>query len=304
VPDSLAQAYPSKVVRYVVTDGAGSAVDILARIVAEGLSAIYGQQVIVDNRPGAGGNIGADMAAHAPADGYTMVQIATTHTVNASLYKSLGYDLVRDFAPVTELASAPAIAVVPVSSPAKSIGDLIRMAKAKPGELTYASAGSGTCGFLAAELFRRQASVDMVHVPYKGGSPAVTAVISGESSVIFAPLAAALQQVVQGRLRALAVSTAQRLPMLPEYPTIAEAGVPGYEFSCWYGLLVPAKTPTNIVAAIHSAVTKVLNDPAVRKRLADMGYIPVGDRPEEFAAHIKSQIESFRPITRDMPQPQ
>jgi tripartite-type tricarboxylate transporter receptor subunit TctC len=200
VPDSRAQAYPSKVVRYVVTDGGGSAVDILARIVAEGLSAIYGQQVIVDNRPGAGGNIGADMAAHAPADGYTMVQIATTHTVNASLYKSLGYDLVRDFAPVTELASAPAIAVVPVSSPAKSIGDLIRMAKAKPGELTYASAGSGTCGFLAAELFRRQASVDMVHVPYKGGSPAVTAVISGESSVIFAPLAAALQQVVQGKI--------------------------------------------------------------------------------------------------------
>jgi tripartite-type tricarboxylate transporter receptor subunit TctC len=304
VPDSRAQAYPSKVVRYVVTDAGGSGTDTLARIVAEGLSAIYGQQVIVDNRPGAGGNIGADMAAHAPADGYTMVQIATTHTVNASLYKTLGYDLVRDFAAVTELASGPSIVVVPASSPAKSIGDLVRMAKAKPGEMTRASAGTGTCSFLAGELFTRQAGVDMVHVPYKGGPPAVTAVMSGETSVYFAPLSAVLPLVGQGRLRALAVSTAQRLRMLPDYPTIAEAGVSGYEFSCWYGLLVPAKTPRDTIAAIHSAVTKVLSNPAVQKRLADLGYIPVGDRPEDFAAHIKSQIESFRPITRDMPQPQ
>jgi tripartite-type tricarboxylate transporter receptor subunit TctC len=258
----------------------------------------------VDNRPGAGGNIGADMAAHAPADGYTMVQIATTHTVNASLYKNLGYDLVRDFAAVTELASGPSIVVVSASSPTKSIGDLLRIAKAKPGEMTHASAGTGTCSHLAGELFKRQAGVDMVHVPYKGGPPAVTAVISGETSVYFAPLSAVLPLVGQGRLRALAVSTAQRLPMLPDYPTVAEAGVPGYEFSCWYGLLVPAKTPRDTIAAIHGAVAKVLSNPTVQKRLADLGYLPVGNRPEEFAAHIKSQIESFRPIARNLPQPQ
>jgi tripartite-type tricarboxylate transporter receptor subunit TctC len=232
-----------------------------------------------------------------------MGQIATTHAVNATLYKSLAYDLVRDFTPVTQLASIPSIAVVPASSPAKTIADLVKLAKARPGELTYASAGTGTCTFLAGELFKTQAGVDLLHVAYKGGPPAVTSVLSGETAVYFAPLSAALPQVRAGKLRALGVSTPQRLPLLPEYPTIAEAGVPGYRFSCWYGLVAPAKTPRDTVAAIHTAVLKVLADPTVQKRLGDLGFIPVGDRPEEFGAYIKAQIESFRPLVRNLPQP-
>lgn len=304
VADVRAQAFPTKVVRYVITDLGGSATDVLGRIIADGLSTVFGHQVVVDNRVGAGGNIGAEAVARSPADGYTILQIATTHAANATLFKDLGYNLVRDFTAVTQLASAPSIVVVQVSSPIKTIGDLIKSAKAKPGELTYASAGSGTCGFLGTELFRRQADINIVHVPYKGGAPGITSVVAGETSMMFPPLAAALPQVNQGRLRVLAVTTAQRLPMLPEYPTIAEAAVPGFEFSCWYGLVVPAKTPRAIVDAIHDAVVSVLKHPTVAKRLADMGFIPVGDRPDDFDALIKSQIEVFRPITRDMPQPQ
>jgi tripartite-type tricarboxylate transporter receptor subunit TctC len=301
-PIATAQSYPSRVVRYVVSDSPGSGLDTLARIVAEGLMS-SGYQVVVDNRPGAGGNIGAEVVARAAPDGYTMGQIATTHAVNATLYKSLAYDLVRDFTPVTQLASIPSIAVVPASSPAKTIADLVKLAKARPGELTYASAGTGTCTFLAGELFKTQAGVDLLHVAYKGGPPAVTSVLSGETAVYFAPLSAALPQVRAGKLRALGVSTPQRLPLLPEYPTIAEAGVPGYRFSCWYGLVAPAKTPRDTVAAIHTAVLKVLADPTVQKRLGDLGFIPVGDRPEEFGAYIKAQIESFRPLVRNLPQP-
>ena len=299
-----AQTYPNKVVRYVITDAAGAGTDVLGRIIAEGLSNLYGQQVIVDNRPGAGGNLGADIAAHAPADGYTMLQIATTHAVNATLYKSLGYDLVRDFTPIAQIASGPSLMVVPATSPARTVGEFIKYARSKPGELTYASAGTGTCSFLAGELFRRQAGLDMTHVPYKGGPPAVTAVMSGEVAVYFAPLSAVLQQIGQGRLRALGVSTPKRLAFLPEQPTVGEAGAPGYQFSCWYGLMVPTKTPPAVVETIHGALLKVLATPAVQKKLTDLGFIAVGDRPEAFAAHIKSQIEAIRPIARELPQPQ
>jgi tripartite-type tricarboxylate transporter receptor subunit TctC len=298
-----AQTYPNRVVRYVVSDSPGSGLDTLARIVAEGLSGTLGQPVVVDNRPGAGGNIGAEVIARATPDGYTMGQIATTHAVNATLYKSLGYDLVRDLAPVAQLAQIPSIAVVPASSPAKTLGDLVKLAKGKPGDLTYASAGTGTCTFLAGELFKSQAAVDLLHVAYKGGPPALTSGLSGETAVYFAPLSAALPQVRAGKLRALGVSTPQRLPLLQEYPTIAEAGVPGYRFSCWYGLVVPAKTAPKIVSTIHAAVVKVLADPTVQRRLTDSGFIPVGDRPEEFGAYIKSEIASFRPLVKNLPQP-
>lgn len=300
---SSGQAYPSRVLRYVVSDSPGSGLDTLARIVTEALSAQLGQSIVVDNRPGAGGNIGAEAIARATPDGYTMGQIATTHAVNATLYKSLKYDLQRDLAPVTQLASIPSLAVVPASSPARTLADLIKLAKAKPGELTYASAGTGTCTFLAGELFKSQAGVDLMHVPYKGGPPAVTSVLAGETSVYFAPLSAALPQVRQAKLRALGISTPQRLPLVQEYPTIAEAGVPGYRFSCWYGLVVPAKTPANIVATIHAAVVKVLADPTVQKRLTDSGFIPVGDKPEQFGALIKSEIAAFRPLVKNLPQP-
>lgn len=298
-----AQPYPSRVVRYVVSDSPGSGLDTLARIIAEGLTTHWGQQVVVDNRPGAGGNIGAEILARATPDGYTIGQIATTHTVNATLYKTLGYDLVRDLTGVSQLASVPSIAVTPSSSTIKTIADLVKSAKAKPGALTYASAGTGTCTFLAGELFKRQAGVDLLHVAYKGGPPAVTSILTGETSVYFAPLSAVLPMVKQGRLQALAVSTPKRLSLVPEYPTIAEAGVPGYQFSCWYGLVAPSKTPPAAIAAVHAAVTKVLAEPAIQKRLLDLGFIPVGDRPEAFTAFIKAQIEAFRPITKDLPSP-
>ena len=298
-----AQTYPSRVVRYVVSDSPGSGLDTLARIIAEGLTAHWGHQVVVDNRPGAGGNIGAEVIARATPDGYTIGQIATTHAVNATLYKTLGYDLVRDMTGVTQLASVPSIAVTPSSSQIRTIADLVKSAKAKPGALTYASAGTGTCTFLAGELFKRQAGVDLLHVAYKGGPPAVTSILTGETSVYFAPLSAVLPMVKQGRLQALGVSTPERLALVPEYPTIADAGVPGYRFSCWYGLVAPSKAPRATIAAVHAAVKTVLSDAAIQKRLLDLGFIPVGDTPEEFTAYIRAQVEAFRPITKDLPSP-
>ena len=298
-----AQTYPARVVRYIVTDAAGSGTDLLARIMAEGLSEVFGHQVIVDNRPGAGGNIGAELGARANPDGYTFVQVATTHAVNATLYKNLGYSLTRDLTGVSQLAAGPSVVVVSSNSPMKSINDLVAAAKAKPGALTFASAGTGTCSFLAGELFRRETGVNLMHVPYKGGPPATTAAVSGEISVYFSPLSSALPMVRQGRLNALAVTTTKRLDQLPNAPTVAEAGAAGYQFTCWYGLMAPAATPPKIIATAHAAVVKVLAHPNTQKRLADLGFIAVGDKPEQFTAHVKAQVETLRPIVRELPAP-
>ena len=298
------QAYPARVVRYIVTDAAGSGTDLLARIVAEGLTDVFGHQVIVDNRPGAGGNIGAELGARANPDGYTLLQVATTHAVNATLYKHLGYSLTRDLTGVSQLAAGPSVAVVSASSPSKTVNDLVAAAKAKPGALSYGSAGTGTCSFLAGELFRRHAGITMMHVPYKGGPPAITAAVSGEISVYFSPLSAALPMVRQGRLNALAVTTGKRLEQLPNAPTMAEAGTAGYQFTCWYGPMAPAATPAKTVAAAHAAVVKVLAHPGTKKRLADLGFIAVGDRPQDFTAHVKAQVEALWPIVRELPSSQ
>ena len=301
---ALAQQYPTRVVRYLVSDQAGSATDLLARITAEGLSEVFGQQVIVDNRPGAGGNIAGEIGARANADGYTLLQVATTHAVNATLYKSLGYNIMRDLTGITQLAAGPSIVVVPSSSTLKSVTDVISAAKAKPGALTYGSAGTGTCSFLAGELFKRQAGVNILHIPYKGGAAALTSLAAGETSVYFAPLSAALPLVRQGRLTALAVTTNKRLEQLPNAPPAIEAGLPGYQFTCWYGLMAPAATQPKIIATINAAVLKVLANPSAQRRLAELGFITVGDKPEEFTAHVKAQVEAYRAITRDLPQPQ
>ncbi len=296
-----AQKYPEKVIRYLVTDQPGSNIDLLARIVAEKLSEDFGRQVIVDNRAGAGGNIGAEIGARAAADGYTLVQLATTHAVNMSLYRNLPYNFLRDFTPVTLLASSPSVAVVPASSTIQSVVDLVKQAKDKPGALQYASAGAGTCTFLAAELFLKKAGVDVLHVPYKGGAPALTAVLSGESSMYFAPLGPALPQIKQGRLRALGVSSLKSVAQLPATPPIADAGLPGYEFSCWYGLFVPAGIPKDRLAAIHTAVVSALNNPAVRKRLIDIGFMPGGNTPAEFAAYVKAEAATARELVKNIP---
>jgi tripartite-type tricarboxylate transporter receptor subunit TctC len=297
---SWGQSYPVKVVRYVVPGSAGSGADVLGRIMAGGMSQVFGQQVIVDNRAGAAGNIGSEIVARAPADGYTLLQITMTQAVNVSLYRNLPFDLVRDLAPVTQIASAPSMVVVHPSLPVKSIGDLVRLAKAKPGAINYASAGTGTPTFMAAELFKGQAGVNMVHVPYKGGGEAMTSTMSGETTVYFPSITTAMPFVRRGSLRALAVTTAKRLPFLPQYPTVAEAGYPHYQSGNWYGLMVPAKTPQETIAAIRDVLVAALNDPAVGKRLSELGYVPIGDRPEEFAAHIKSEIAALAKVVREL----
>lgn len=293
-----AQPYPVKPLRYLMPQPAGSGADTVGRIVAQGLTQAFGQQVIVDNRTGAAGNIGAEIAARAPADGYTLLQISLTHAVNASLYRNLAYDLVRDFTPVTQLASSPSIVVVHPALPVKSVGDLVKLANAKPGAINYASAGSGSATFLSTELFKGRANVDLVHVPYRGGGEAITSVIAGETSVYFAPLATALEHARSGRLRALAVTTAQRLPLLPALPTLAESGYAGAESGSWYGIVLPVKTPTAAVAAVHAAAIKALNQTDVRKRLLDLGYVIIGDQPDQFAAHIRAEIDILGKIIK------
>ena len=298
--DSGAQGYPAKPVHLLLSSSPGSGSDTIGRVVAAGLTQAFNQQVIVDNRPGGGSNIGAALAAKAPADGYTVFQVNMAHAINVSLYRNLQYDLVRDFAPVTQLATSPALVVVHPSLPVKSIPDLVKLAKSRPGAINYSSAGAGTPTFLAAELFKGMAGVNIVHVPYRGGGEALNSVISGETSVYFAPLATALPQVRQGRLRALAVTSAKRLALAPEYPTVAEVGFPGYESGNWYGLLVPVQTQKTIVAAIGNAAIAALNNPMVSKRLSDLGYIMIGSQPEEFAAYIKSEIANLGKIVREL----
>lgn len=293
-----AQNFPAKVVRYVVPFTGGSGADTLARIVVPGMGQVLGQQVIVDNRGGAAGNIGAEQAARAPADGYTLMQAGMPLAANMSLYKNLAYELSRDFTAVSQLVQSPNMLVVHPSLPAKSVKELIALAKAKPGAINYSSSGAGSTIYLSFEFFKGMAGLDIVHVPYRGGGEAVTAIVSGETSVSFLPLATALPQTRQGRLRALAVSTAKRVPSLPEYPTLAEAGVPGYEFGTWYGVMAPARTPREIIAVLHAATVTALRNPEVLRRLNDQGYITVGDTPEVFQAYVKAEVERLGKLIR------
>lgn len=293
-----AQDYPAKPVRYMVPSSAGSAVDTIGRIIAAGLTEVLGQQVIVENRAGAGGNIGAAVAAKAPPDGYTVLQVNNNHSTNVTLYKNPGYDLVRDFAPVTHLASSPYVFVVHPSLPVKSMSELLKLAKARPGAITYASAGVGSGTFMVTALLKSQAGLDMLHVPYNGGGPALTSVISGETVVYGAPLSVALPFIRQGRLRPLGLSTAKRLALLPDYPTVAET-VRGYEFTAWAGILVPVKTPREIIATLHNATVKALNRPEVSKRLSELGYAHVGSEPHELAAYMNAEIQKMAKLIRE-----
>ena len=226
--------------------------------------------------------------------------MTVAHAVNASLYRNLSYDLVRDFAPVTRLVSTPLVIVVNPSWPAKSISELVNLARAKPGTINYASAGVGRPTHLAPELFKKQAGVDLVHVPYKGGSEAQTSVLAGETSVYFANVGTALPFIQAGRLRALAVTSAKRLSSLPECPTVAESGYPSYQAESWFGLLVPVKTPKEIIATIRVATISALNNPDVSKRLTELEYILIGDQPEEFGAYIKSEIATWGELIREL----
>ncbi len=293
-----AQQYPGKPVRLIVPFPPGGGTDTLARIYGQKLAEIFGQQVVIDNRPGAGTNIGAEIAAKAPPDGYTLLMGNIAHAINVTLYNKLAYDFVKDFAPVTLLASTPNILVVHPSVPAKSVKELIALARARPGQLDYASSGGGSSSHLAAELFNNMAGVKMTHVPYKGGGPAVIALVGGQVSVGFATTPSVITHVKAGKMRGLGVTTAQRSPSTPELPTISEAGVPGYEAGTWYGLLVPAGTPKEIVARLHAESVKLLKLPDVKDRLDATGFEAIGNTPDQFAAYIRSEIEKWAKVVK------
>lgn len=294
---AAAQGYPVKPVRYMVPSSPGSAVDTIGRIVGAGLSDVLGQQVVVENRAGAGGNIGAALIAKAPADGYSLLQVNNNHTTNVSLYRNLNYDLMRDFVPITKLAVSPYTIVVHPSMPVKSITDLIKLAKARPGAIIYSSAGVGSGTFMATELFKSQAGLDMLHVPYAGGGPALTAVMSGEVLLYGAPLATALPHIQSGRLRALGVTTDKRIALLPAVPPVADA-LPGYEFSAWAAIVAPVGTPPEVTTVVRNAAVKALNSPEVVKRLSDLGYIISLDQPAELASFMRADIEKMAKLIR------
>ena len=294
---ALAQNYPAKPIRYIIPSTGGT--EVIARLVAQGMGQHLGQQIVVDPRTGANGNLGAEVAAKAPADGYTLLQITQSHTFNTSYFKKLAFDLVQDFTPITLTDMSPMIVVVHPSFPAKTVADLVRVAKAKPGAVFYGSAGVGTSTYLAAELFKASANINLTEVPYRGGAPSLTAVIAGEVPVYFSPVATGVPLVQQGRLRALAVSTLKRLPAYPEIPTVAESGYPGFEASNWHGLVAPARTPPEIIATLNAAVVNGLKRPEIAGRVRELGYAIVAGTPAEFAEFIRTDIEKWRRIVQD-----
>jgi tripartite-type tricarboxylate transporter receptor subunit TctC len=295
-----AQDYPSKPIRFILPYPAGSSNDFGGRVVAQQLADNIGQAVVVDNRTGAGGTLGTETAAHAPPDGYTMVMGGTgTLALSPNLQKKLGYEPLRDFAPVTLLVNTPYVLVVNPSLQVNSVRDLIALAKAKPGEINYASGGNGSVPHLAGELFKSMAGVRMVHVPYKGSVPGINDVIAGQVPVIFTGIASVIAHIRSGRLRPLGVTGSKRSSALPDVPTVAESGVPGYEVGSWVGALVPVKTPAAVVTKLNSEIVKVLAMRNVRERLVAEGLEPLGGTPAQFAAHIKSESAKWGKVLRE-----
>jgi tripartite-type tricarboxylate transporter receptor subunit TctC len=292
-----AGSYPVKTIRLIVASSPGSNPDVLARIVAAGLAPALGQQVIVENRAGAGGNIGAEAAARAPADGYTLFVIHTNHPINTALYPKLAYDIFTDFAPITQLASSAFVLVVHPSLPARSVRELIALAQARPGEITYSSAGTGSGTHLAAEHFNGMVKVKMLHVSYKGGGPALAAIIAGETSVYFTPISTGMPHIRENRLRPLGVTTSKRLPDLPGVPAIAET-VRGYEFTSWAGLMAPVQAPRQVVDIMHKAAVAALKDPETVKRLQAAGFIRIGNSPDDLAAFMRVEVDKYTRLIR------
>lgn len=290
--------YPSKPIRILVTLSAGSQVDFLARVIGGKLADALGQQVIVENRPGAGGTIATAAVAGAPPDGYTLLMAAPGHAINQSLYGHLPYRTLEDFAGVALVARVPSVLVVPVSLGVGSLAELVAMARTKPGQLNFGSPGVGSGGHLAAEQFKLSAKLDLVHVPYKGTPEALNDTMSGQVQMFFAPLGAALPAIKDGRLRALAVTTAERSPSLPATPTMIEAGLAGYEIDFWYGLLAPGKTPRAIVDRLAGEVEKALKAPDVRERLLSQGAVASYLSPQRFDAFIKAEIDKYAVLVK------
>ncbi len=295
---AAAQDYPARPVRLLVGFPPGGGADIVARQLTPKIGEQLGQQVVIENRPGAAGNLALEALAKAPADGYSIMLTTPTVTVNPALYPKIGYEPVRDFAPVGLLATTVYILVVHPSLPVKSVKDLVALAKAKPGQLNYSSGGNGAAAHLAGELFRSMAGIDIVHVPYKGIAPGLVAVLSGEAQLTFASQPSVLPHVRQARLRPLAVTSASRSPFTPELPSIAEAGVPGYETTAWYGILAPAKTSREIVSRLNAEFGKALNAPDVKAALTNQSFETVGGSPEQFATLIGEELVKWRKVVK------
>lgn len=291
-----AQTYPAKTVRIIVPFAPGGGTDFVARILAQKLTESLGQSVVVENRAGAGSTIGTELVAKAAPDGYTLLVNAIAHAINASVYRKLPFDSVKDFTPVAHLTSSPYIVLIHPSMPVRSIKDLIVLARTRPGELTYASAGKGSSTHLATEFFKMLAQVDILHIPYKGGAPALTDLLRGEVALNVASLPIAIPHVRAGKVRPLAVTGSTRARIMPELPTVAEAGVADYEFSGWYGMLAPAGTRPEIVIRLNADVTRVLGLPEVRERLASDGSEAVGGTPEQFGTHLSNEIAKWAKV--------
>jgi tripartite-type tricarboxylate transporter receptor subunit TctC len=301
-PFTFAQSaanYPAKPVRLVVPFPAGGTTDILARAVAQKLSEAWGRQMIVDNRPGAGGNIGSDLVAKSAPDGYTLLMgTVGTHAINPSLYKNMPYDHVKDFAPVILVAGVPNVLVVNPSLPVHSVPELIAYAKANPGKLNFASSGNGTSIHLSGELFKAMTGVEMTHVPYKGSAPALTDLIGGQVQLMFDNLPSSLPFIKAGKLRALAVTSGARAAALPDLPTLAESGLQGFEASSWFGVLAPAGTPRDIVAKLNGAIAGWLASPEAKGKLLAQGAIAAGGTPEDFARHIGAETSKWAKVVK------
>jgi len=297
---ALPQDYPSRPIRMIVPFPAGGTADLLARQIGQTMGEALRQQVVIENRTGAGGNIGADLAAKAKPDGYTLLMgTVSTHAINPNLYPNMPYDPVKDFAPVAMVARMPNLLVLHPSVPATNVAELIALAKARPGTLAFASAGNGTTQHLAGELFKKMADVDMIHVPYKGNAPAVTDLVGGQVQVMFDNIPVSLQQVRAGKLRALAVTGPARSPVLPQLPTVAEAALPGYNITSWFGLYAPSGTSPQIIERLNREANKALATALIRRRLTDQGIEPAGGTPGQFAEFMRAELVKWGKIVRE-----
>ena len=296
---AMGQSYPTKPIRLIAPSTPGDAPDVIARLIALRLSPVLGQPVIVENRPGAGGVIGSEVAAKSAPDGYTLIMgNAGSHGINAAVYSKLPYDIQRDFAPISQVAIAPNVMVINPAIPAKSVAEFIAYAKSQPGKLSYASGGNGSSAHMSMELFKAMSGVDIQHVPYKGSSPALTDVMAGQVAVFIGNMPPTVPLVKAGKLRALAVTTKTRSALMPELPTISEAGLAGYETVAWFGVLAPTGTPPDIVKKLSAEIGKIARSPEMREKLLAMGAEPIGGTPEEFKAVIDSDIAKWKVLAQ------
>ena len=297
---AYAQNYPTRAVRLIIPFSAGGAADVPGRLLVERLSPVLGQQVVIENRPGAGSTIGAEVAAKAPPDGYTLFMISNTHFVSAGLYKKLPFDPLNDFTPITQITSAPNVLMVHPSLPAKNVKELIALAKARPGEINYASSGNGSTQHLTGALFTHMANIDMTHIPYRGSGPVTADQLGGQVQVAFPGIAGMLPHIKSGRLRALGVTGAKRSPELPQVPTIAEAGIKGYEMVAWFGIAAPKSLPGEIRSKVHGDLLKVLKTPEMQASMRSVGQeIAYQERPEQFFEFMKAEAAKWAKVVQE-----